>query len=121
MVDNGCPLSGDELEEGVEWDMDIPDLEYLYSIFEYNSTDACYAAACGGNLEILRWLRSPVGKRVLPWDSHAFTIAAECGHFDIMRWMCAPDFGDPCPLPDKIKRLDPEIAKYVRKLGIEVL
>lgn len=43
----------------------------------------CYAAAWGGQLAMLQWLRT----QGCPWDAHAMDAAAEGGHLGVLLWM----------------------------------
>ena len=63
----------------------------------YNS-ECTQAAAMGGHLEVLKWLRS----KGFPLDEETVTAAAKGGHLDVMQW--AIDSG--CPY---------EVNRYTRK------
>jgi hypothetical protein len=45
--------------------------------------DACSLAACGGNLEVLKWLR----RTGCPWDQWACYFAARGGHLEVLTWL----------------------------------
>ena len=45
----------------------------------------CEAAAKGGQLEVLKWLRT----NNCPWDEGKCNLAAHFGHLKILRWACA--------------------------------
>ena len=45
--------------------------------------DVMWSAAGGGQLEILKWLRS----EGCPWDASACAGAAKCGHLEVLKWL----------------------------------
>ena len=54
---------------------------------------ACAGAAKGGHLEILKWLRS----EGFPWDEDACSGAAMNGHLEILKWLKS----EGCPRIDR--------------------
>ncbi|QDZ23487.1 hypothetical protein HOP50_10g60260 [Chloropicon primus] len=52
----------------------------------------CAAAARGGHLHILQWLRSHCGT---PWDKWTCSWAAQGGHLEVLQWARRQD--PPCP------------------------
>ena len=53
----------------------------------------CWAAARGGQLEVLQWLRS--GADPCPWNQDTCSAAAEGGHLEVLKWLRSGE--DPCP------------------------
>ncbi|CAM9244163.1 unnamed protein product [Chrysoparadoxa australica] len=53
----------------------------------------CYAAATGGHLKLLRWLRE--GPDPCPWRLTTCMAAARGGHMELLQWLRAG--ADPCP------------------------
>ena len=47
------------------------------------NASACNGAAWGGHLEILKWLRS----EGCPWNQRACSYAAQGGHFEVLKWL----------------------------------
>ena len=59
------------------------------------STDA---AARGGHLEVLKWLRSQDDP--CPWDEETCYCAALGGHLEVLHWLRSQE--DPCPWDESI-------------------
>ncbi|CAM9526596.1 unnamed protein product [Chrysoparadoxa australica] len=53
----------------------------------------CKAAAKGGHLDILKWLRQ--GPDVCPWNEYTCAAAAEGGHLEVLQWLRQGP--EPCP------------------------
>ena len=51
----------------------------------------CSWAACGGHLEVMKWLRA----KGCPWGILTINWAAEGGHLELLQWM--QDQDPPCP------------------------
>ena len=58
----------------------------------------CAAAARGGHLEVLKWLRSQDDP--CPWDEETCYCAALGGHLEVLHWLRSQE--DPCPWDESI-------------------
>jgi hypothetical protein len=75
----------------------LPVLEWLRSQACPWDESACSAAAEGGQLAALQWLR----RRGAPWDFLTCAKAAGAGHLEVLRWAHAQG----CPLSEHVQRL----------------
>jgi hypothetical protein len=71
----------------------IDSLEWLRSVGLQWRTEICTAAARGGRLSVLQWLRQQ--DLPCPWDTWTCTVAAENGHLPVLQWARQQD--PPCP------------------------
>jgi len=56
------------------------------------TAETCWAAALGGHLEALQWLRLPEKlEGQCDWDSRACVAAAEGGNLEMLQWLRLPD------------------------------
>ena len=87
-------------------------LEYICQFMSYNETDhgLLPAAAEGGQLATIKWLRS----KKCPWDTKACSGAAKNGHFEILKYL----HENKCPIDysayeTAIKNGDLDIVKFL--------
>ena len=57
------------------------------------NASSCSAAARGGHLDLLKWMRSQ--KPPCPWDKWTCAAAAKGGHLEVLKWARSQD--PPCP------------------------
>ena len=79
-----------------------------------NDNYLCPAAAKGGHLEVLKWLR----ENGCPWDEETCRYAAYGGHFEVLKWARAND----CPWNEytcayAAKGGHLEVLKWAREKG----
>jgi len=67
-------------------------LEWMHGAGFDWSVDSCRAAARGGRLPALQWLRQRAGA---PWDASTANAAAGNGNLDMLKWLRAQQ--PPCP------------------------
>merc|ERR1711934_735087 len=81
----------------------LPLLQKLNKPLQTFSTEITGAAARGGQLETLKWLRS----KGCPWDEDACAGAAESGHLEMVKWLRS----EGCPW-------DARVWGFFRRAGI---
>ena len=59
--------------------------------------EVCAGAAWGGHLDVLKWARAQ--EPPCPWDWETCAEAAEGGHLEVLKWARSQD--PPCPLSDE--------------------
>jgi len=77
---------------------DLPMLRYLMAHGYAWNEAACAAAASGGHLQMLQWLRAQ--SPPCPWNSHTCWEAAQRGHLHVLQWVRAQE--PPCPWDDNL-------------------
>ena len=93
----------------------------------------CMKVAENGNLEILKWLRTPssfinssngLPGGICPWNELTAIHAAQNDQFEILKSICSSDFpGGPCPWSSKLystlaKKGNLEILKWLHSMDI---
>ena len=70
------------------------DLPVIRELYKDRYKPVCEAAAAGGHLHVLAWLRSSK-RSPCPWDEGTFTAAVREKQLEVMQWLRSQD--PPCP------------------------
>ena len=71
--------------------------KYENLLQEYGRSGICWYAAEKGDLELLKWARSPERDPPCHWNAWVCTRAATKGHLNILKWARSAEHSAPCP------------------------